>query len=89
MGIFRLRHTTRNLVPNDTNNALDVFVCDRVKGQTRRVSVGPSDRRGNEDSVSAVISADGRSVAVGCTASNLVPGDTDGADDTFVRTLIP
>ena len=79
----------RNLVPNDTNNALDVFVCDRVKGQIRRVSVGPSDRQGNEDSVSAVISADGRSVAFGSTATNLVSGDTNGAADTFVRTLIP
>lgn len=79
----------RNLVPNDTNNALDVFVCDRVEGRTRRVSLGPGERQGNEDSVGAVISADGRSIAFGSTASNLVPGDTNGAADTFVRTLVP
>ena len=77
------------LVPDDTNDALDVFVCDRVEGRTRRVSLGPSDRQGNEDSEGAVISADGRSIAFGSTASNLVPGDTNGAADTFVRTLVP
>ncbi|MGE3294414.1 MAG: TolB family protein [Geminicoccaceae bacterium] len=78
----------RNLVPNDTNNALDVFVCDRVEGRTRRVSVGPGERQGNEDSEGAVISADGRSIAFESTASNLVPGDTNSAADTFVRTLV-
>jgi Tol biopolymer transport system component len=36
-------------------------------------------------SVPPSISADGRYVAFGSPATNLVPGDTNGQDDIFVR----
>ena len=78
-----------NLVPGDTNGTADVFVRDRQTGTTRRVSVGPGGAQGNGDSVDPALSADGRFVAFESDATNLVPGDTNGVDDVFVRTLAP
>ena len=74
-----------NLVPGDTNGTADVFVRDRQTGTTRRVSVGSGGAQGNGLSVDPAISADGRFVAFASDATNLVPGDTNGADDVFVR----
>jgi Tol biopolymer transport system component len=71
------------LVRGDTNEAADVFVRDRVRGTTTRMSVGP-EGEGAEDSGEAVISADGRRV-VFTTASALVPADRNGTVDVYVR----
>lgn len=52
-----------NLVPNDTNVCLDIFVHDRWTRQTTRVSVSSSGGQGDRDSGRRpVISADGRYV---------------------------
>ena len=73
-------------MPGDTNGAVDVFVRDRQTGTTRRVSVGPGGAQGNDQSSDdPAISADGRFVAFGSAATNLVPGDTNGDFDVFVR----
>ncbi len=77
--------SARNLVPDDTNGEQDVFVHDRRTGATRRVSLGPNGRQGNNFSYGPVLSADGRFVAFDSEASNLVPGDTNGAEDVFIR----
>jgi hypothetical protein len=74
-----------NLVPGDTNGYGDIFVHDRVTGETTRVSVSASDEQGNNHSVASTISADGRYVAFGSYASNLVPGDTNELGDVFIR----
>jgi Periplasmic component of the Tol biopolymer transport system len=74
-----------NLVPNDTNGSRDAFVRDRVNGTTARVSLNSAEAQANGESGSVVISASGRFVAFGSAASNLVPGDTNGVDDVFVR----
>jgi Tol biopolymer transport system component len=76
-----------NLVPGDTNNARDVFVHDRVTGETTRVSVDSAGNEGNGDSAyfSPWISADGRYVAFPSEATNLVPSDTNAATDVFVH----
>jgi archaellum component FlaF (FlaF/FlaG flagellin family) len=74
-----------NLVPGDTNNARDIFVHDRQTGQTTRVSVASDGTQGNSPSFVPAISADGRYVAFESEASNLVPGDTNGYQDTFVH----
>jgi Tol biopolymer transport system component len=50
-----------------------------------RVSVGPNGVEGNNDSLFPAISADGRFVAFGLDAANLVPGDTNDSGDVFVR----
>ena len=74
-----------NLAPGDTNGTVDVFVRDRAAGTTERISVGPGGVQGNELSCCGAISADGRYVAFLSAATNLVPGDTNGANDIFVR----
>ena len=67
---------------------MDVFVRDRVAGQTILVSVTPSGKAGNASSFAASISADGRYVAFLSDASNLIPGDTNHVRDVFVRDLV-
>lgn len=76
-----------NLVPGDTNGAVDIFVRDRQTGQTARVSVASDGTEANGSSGydRLSISADGRFVAFYSYASNLVPSDTNGDDDVFVH----
>jgi Tol biopolymer transport system component len=80
-----------NLVPGDTNGTVfggDIFVRDRRTGRTQRVSIGPGGVQGDEASFFAVaISAGGRFVAFNSGASNLVPRDTNGFPDVFIRDL--
>jgi Tol biopolymer transport system component len=80
-----------DLVPRDTNDLGDVFVRDRETGTTRRMSVGPNSAQGSGDGEESdpAISADGRFVAFESISSNLVPGDTNGRSDVFVRILVP
>jgi len=80
---FNSRST--NLVPGDTNGTSDVFVHDRQTGTTERVSVDNTGNQGNGGSGVVAISADGRFVAFVSTATNLVPGDTNGVLDVFVH----
>jgi Tol biopolymer transport system component len=74
-----------NLVPGDTNFAGDIFVRDRATLTTRRISVSSTGAQGNTFSFDSSISASGRFVAFASNASNLVPGDTNGIGDVFVR----
>jgi Tol biopolymer transport system component len=76
-----------NLVSADTNGLEDVFVHDRVTGETIRASIDSSGAESNDGSGPAVISADGQRVAFASRASNLVPGDTNGVMDIFVHDL--
>jgi hypothetical protein len=73
-----------NLVPNDTNGYVDVFVRDLQGGTTERVSIATDGSQSNGHSFLPSISADGRFVAFASKATNLVPGDT-GQMDVFVR----
>jgi Tol biopolymer transport system component len=77
-----------NLVPGDTNGTFDVFVRDRMTNTTTRVSVASDGTQANDRSDLPVISADGRYVAFPSPASNLVPGDTNGVRDVFVRDTV-
>jgi Tol biopolymer transport system component len=74
-----------NLVPGDTNGAFDVFVRDRMLKTTDRVSVSSSQTEGDGASFSPSINGDGRYVAFSSEATNLVPLDTNGRRDIFVR----
>ncbi len=78
-----------NLVANDTNGTWDAFVRDRRSGKTRRVSVASNGAQANAASTSSAITADGRTVGFYSQADNLVPGDTNGALDAFVRKVQP
>ncbi|HLL65584.1 MAG TPA: hypothetical protein VK453_07510 [Micromonosporaceae bacterium] len=75
------------LVRGDTNGAPDVFVYDRASATVRRASVGPRGVQANSLSSAPVLNGNGRFVAFKSFASNLVPGDPDGAPDVFVRDL--
>ena len=55
------------------------------RARPERVSVGRAAPRAMAYSFSPAISADGRFVAFESDATNLVPGDTNGAHDVFVR----
>ena len=74
-----------NLVSADTNGVADVFVRDRQTGVTERVSVDSAGNQGDGHSYPPAISADGRFVTFASRATNLVPGDTNGTTDVFVR----
>ena len=75
-----------NLVPGDTNGVNDIFVRDRQTGRTERVSVSSAGAQSDADSSNTpAMSADGRRVAFHSTATNLVPGGTNGKGQIFVR----
>lgn len=76
-----------NLVANDTNNANDVFVRDLVNGTTTLVSVNTNGWSGSGVSRNSAMTPDGRYVAFVSAATDLVPGDTNGIPDVFVRDL--
>lgn len=64
-----------NLVDDDTNGALDVFVHDRATGKTERVSVATGGRQSDGDSWNASLSDDGRYVVFDSIAGNLIDDD--------------
>ena len=72
-----------DLVPGDTNGVDDVFLRDRAGRITYRCSYG-SGGQADGPSEAPSVSADGRFVAFASSATNLVPGDTNGTDDIFV-----
>src|ERR1700687_6044006 len=74
-----------NLVPGDTNNHIDIFVCDRRSGTLDRASVNSNGVQGNGDSILPAISALGCVVAFKSDASNLVPNDNNNLVDVFAR----
>lgn len=75
-----------NLVPGDTNGVFDIFVHDQVTRATERVSVKSDGGQTAAASLySPALSADGRYVAFYSFDASLVPGDTNGRQDVFVR----
>jgi Tol biopolymer transport system component len=75
-----------NIVPGDANGQADVFVRTG-RDPLQLVSVGLGGAPANGTSSVPDISADGKRVAFQSTASNLVPDDTNGKPDVFVRDL--
>jgi Tol biopolymer transport system component len=73
------------LVPADANGVRDVYLRDRRTGRLTLVSATPGGAPGNALSKSPAVSLDGNVVAFTSSASDLVPGDRNGADDAFVR----
>ena len=73
-----------NLVDGDTNGWPDVFVKNLVTNETSRVSVSTSGVQSGSQSGTPAISDDGRLIPFYCYA-NLVPDDTNGVTDIYVR----
>jgi Tol biopolymer transport system component len=76
-----------DLVPNDMNGNCDVFVRDLVLGTNLLVSVNTNGFAGDSISIDPAISGDGRYVVFTSSADDLVPGDTNRAQDIFIRDL--
>jgi TolB protein len=74
-----------NLVAGDTNGVPDIFVRDSASGTTVRCSVATDGTQGNSGSTYGILSQNGLWIFFDSAASNLVPGDTDGVIDSFVR----
>ena len=74
-----------NLVSGDTNKTADVFVHDRQRGLTERVSVDSVGSEGNDMSEYGTFTSDGSIVAFDSFASNLVSGDTNAVADVFLH----
>jgi hypothetical protein len=86
-----------DLVANDTNDSVDVFVRDLVAKTTKLVSVNRSGHTtlGASSTISdspqtpgRFISDDGRYVVFQSNASDLVANDTNAQPDVFVRDLV-
>jgi len=75
-----------NLAGRDRNRRTDVFVRDLVKQSTRRVSTSTTNEEGGGASYLPTITPDGRYVAFGSRANDLVAEDAIGPD-VFVREL--
>jgi Tol biopolymer transport system component len=88
------RSLSTNLVPGDSDGISDVFRWDRATGEIVRVSAPFDDieAHGSDDSRVASGSAmtpDGGTIAFASALSHLVPGDTNGFSDVFVRAYGP
>ncbi|HVS18026.1 MAG TPA: hypothetical protein VMT18_05455 [Planctomycetota bacterium] len=77
-----------DVVPGNAGGSWDVFRRDLWTGATELVSRPLVGDQANGDSWEGYLSADGRFVVFGSTATDLVaPGDTNGATDVFVRDM--
>lgn len=74
-----------NLVTGDANGKTDIFLYEIATGNTTLVSVDDSGTQGTNPSRKPSISVDGQFVAFESSANNLVSGDTNVANDIFVR----
>jgi len=75
-----------DLVANDTNGAIDVFVRDVTLATTSRASLSTAglELTGPCENLCA-ISADGRWIAFASASADVVAGDTNGVTDLFAR----
>ena len=76
-----------NLTPADTNAGYDVFIKDLSSGSVTLVSTTATGAGAHGPSFAPVFSPDGSKVAFVSNADNLVPGDTNGFRDIFVKDL--
>jgi len=81
----------RNLVANDTNGMLDIFLKDTQTGTITRVSAATGGTQAvlgvSNNMLRGFVSDDGRYVVFESNASNLVAGDTNGVIDIFKKDL--
>lgn len=77
--------TSANLVPGDTNGQADVFLHDRLTGGTSRVSLSAAGGQAAGICSRPKLSGEARFVAFESGAANLVPDDTNGSYEVFLR----
>ncbi|MFE4513554.1 hypothetical protein ACFRMQ_05035 [Kitasatospora sp. NPDC056783] len=74
-----------NLVPDDTNGVSDVFRRDLWTGRIERVSLTREGGQSNTAAENPRVHEGGDTVLFDAGDGNLVPGDTNGATDVFLR----
>lgn len=72
--IIAFESQASNLVSGDSNGVSDVFVVDRLTGNTERVSVASNGSEADEATVLQGLSADGRFVLLRSASQVLAPG---------------
>lgn len=77
--------TATNLVVGDANARRDLFLRDTLLNTTTLVTVSSAGVQASGDTFTGAISGDGRYIAFGTNATNLVAGDTNSNYDVFVR----
>jgi hypothetical protein len=77
--------SAEDLVPGDDNGRTDVFVKDLQTGATELVSLSSGGVQGDGTCQTPALSPDGRFVVFTFFGTNLVPGDTNGVGDAFLR----
>lgn len=75
-----------NLVTDDTNGQQDVFLRDLTSNTTSLISYS-NGQQGNGSSITPAISPDGQYIAFSSSSSNLVPNDTNGKSDCFLKDM--
>ncbi|MEQ1528249.1 MAG: hypothetical protein ABL925_02965 [Methylococcales bacterium] len=79
---------TDNLVANDHNNSVDIFVKDLLTGKTKRISTTSQGEESNGSSFWPTISGDGHYAVFSSKATNLVVGDDNDLEDIFRKDLV-
>lgn len=75
-----------NLIPG-TAIAGHAYLRDRVSNTTTRITVRPDGSESSQGTTMVKLAANGRYVVFRSRANDLVAGDTNSADDVFVRDL--
>lgn len=76
-----------SLVPGDTDGYDEIYLRDRTKGTTTRVSIALDGTPPDGQSFDPSLSPKGRFLVFTSNATNLVPGDANGVNDVFLRDL--
>lgn len=86
--LIAFRSDATNLVMNDTNVAADIFVHNRQTSETKRINVVQGQPQSNTwVGNCTTLSIDGRYVGFSSGDDNLVPGDTNVKEDSFLYDL--
>jgi hypothetical protein len=86
-GRYVIFSSLARLVPADTDSVKDVYRKDLLSDSLVRVNPTMDGSSASSSSTAGAITPDGRYVAFWSWANDLVPGDTNGAADVFVRDL--
>jgi Tol biopolymer transport system component len=77
-----------NLVEEDYNGKIDIFVRDLQTGQTTLITHGPGGVSAEGKSYEPYISSDGRYIAFQTAADGLVSGDDNGWNDCLIHDML-
>jgi Tol biopolymer transport system component len=74
--------------PSDGSAPAEIYIKDLITGKLTKVSTSGSGTPGNHDSSRPVWSPDGTRILFSSFANNLIHGDSNGAEDVFVKDLV-